>query len=118
MPLTDAERQFLGNVWRWDEIATPAVRDQYPGARQEDRESPFRTAAGPAAVLGDIQELLDDDNQLYRVTVAGLWTPTFKGKTDNITFRHPRFAPTGRDMIVVDYRHDTVRSRTTLLIYG
>lgn len=119
MALTDADRAFLSQPWRYVELADPAIQVAHPGARQADRSSPFNASPGATAVLAAIHSVVSADAKLFQVTVDGILDISFAGSTPNVTLYSDRFNLTGGRVGILT-RVDKLwpKERTLLHIWG
>lgn len=121
MPLTDADRAYLGNEWRWLEDADATVKTRHPGAFETDYGSAFMTSAGAQVALDIIAALTNGANRLRVVTVKGRPTLSFKGKPPMVRVYHDRFGsdPVAGDLYMVEQAVvDWGRDRTTMYLCG
>jgi hypothetical protein len=119
MALSDADKAFLSQPWRYVEITTPAIQTAHPGARDAERSSPFVTAAGATAVLTTIHSILSADAKLFQVVVDGILSLSFAGKPPSVTLFADRFnLSAGRTGIVTRIDKLWSKDRTLLHIWG
>lgn len=117
--LTDAERAFLSQDWRWAEISDSAIKVRHPGAREADRSSPMMTEAGAVAVLTPIHNLISADNRLVTCVVDGLLSVSFKQRPPTVTLITNRYGfGAGRKMICERADRIWGERQTILYLYG
>lgn len=117
--LSDADRAFLSQEWRWAEISDSNIKVRHPGAREADRSSPLLTEAGAVAVLTPIHELLAADNRLIVATVDGVLGNSFKTRPPTVRLYSDRYG-LGAGRLMICERIDKLwgQRRTALYLYG
>lgn len=121
MPLSDADRAFLSNEWRWLEASDAAVQARHPGAGEEEYGTAFIDALGAAIALDVIKLATNSANRIRVVTVQGIVDLSFKGRPPMIRLFHDRFgedAVTGKLLMVEAAVIDYGLERTTFTVSG
>jgi len=117
--LTDSDRSFLSQPWRWVEITTPAIKSRHDNARELEIGSPLATAAKATTLIAAIQSVVAADNRLMRVVVDGITPHDFRSRPPTYTLLMDRWGyEAGRVMLAEQIERDWARRRTTLYLYG
>lgn len=121
MPISDADRAYMGADWRWLESADAAIKTRHPGAREADYGSCFMTSAGAQIALNIIAAATNGNNRLIVATVDGIPDVSFKSRPRTVRIYHSRFAGdpvSGKLMMVEQANVDYANLRTTLHLVG
>ena len=117
MPLTDADRAYLSQEWRWLTLEDAGLKAQHPGSREADYGTPCMDATGGNAVLSIVSDMTHGEQRVIVATIAGIPAISFKGRPPMVRLYHERFGgdPVNGKLFMVEARTVDYEAKVTTL---